>query len=180
MADPVNAETVHLIMSNEGCRLHAYKDPAGVWTIGYGHTGPDVQPGTSIEGEGAENLLEQDLAKFEDGVDDALSDDADTSDNEFGAMVSLAYNIGLGNFRSSSVLRFHNAGQKQDAAAAFLMWNRAAGRVLDGLTRRRQQERALYLKPDSEPPAPLVLATAPPRNDKPSLIAWIRDLLAKV
>lgn len=147
MSDPVNKATADLIKHNEGCRLEAYQDSVGVWTIGYGHTGPDVTEGLSVTQDEAEALLRQDLEKFQDGVDAAIG--ADTSDNQYGAMVSLAFNIGLGNFCGSSVLRTHNAGDHQAAADAFLMWNKAGGRVLPGLDRRRHEERALYLTPDA-------------------------------
>lgn len=147
----VNKATIALIKRNEGCVLHAYPDPATggqPWTIGYGHTGM-VYPGMTISEARAEELLRQDLTKFEDGVDDLLAEMADTSENEFGAMVSLAYNVGLGNFRKSSVLRYHNEGQKALASNAFLLWNKAAGRVMTGLTRRRGEERKLYLTEDT-------------------------------
>lgn len=152
MADPVNAATVALIKRNEGCVLHAYPDPAtggDPWTIGFGHTGPDVHPGLVIDEAKAEELLRADLAQFEDGVDDEITDGVNTTDNQFGAMVSLAYNIGLGNFAKSSVIRYHNAGRIAAAANAFLLWNRAAGRVLAGLDRRRHEEGQLYLTPDA-------------------------------
>ena len=151
MADPVNQATIDLIKRNEGCVLHAYPDPAtggAPWTIGYGHTGSDVHPGLVITQAKAEALLRADLAKFEDGVDDLIAESADTTDNQFGAMVSLAYNIGLGNFKSSHVLLYHNQGHTFWAANAFALWNKAAGRVLAGLTRRRAEERQLYLTPD--------------------------------
>lgn len=146
MADPVNAATIELIKRNEGCVLHAYQDVVGVWTIGYGHT--PAEPGQQITQDQADSLLAADLGKFEDGVDDALEENAETSDNQFGAMVSLAYNIGLGAFRGSSVLRLHNQGQWEDAAHSFLLWNKAGGRVLTALLRRRHEEAALYLTPD--------------------------------
>lgn len=152
MSDPVNQATIDLIKRNEGCILHAYPDPATnaePYTIGYGHTGPDVHLGLVITQEQAEDLLKQDLNKFEDGVDDLLAENASTSDNQFGAMVSLAYNIGLGNFQHSSVLRYHNSGATQKAADSFLLWNKATGKVMRGLTRRRQEERQLYLTPDA-------------------------------
>lgn len=147
MSDPVNQATLDLIKRNEGCKLDAYQDSVGVWTIGYGHTGPDVAEGLVITQERAEELLRQDLGKFQDGVDDAIAETADTSDNQYGAMVSLAFNIGLGHFGTSSVLRDHNAGNHQAAADAFLMWNKAGGQVLRGLDRRRHEERTLYLTP---------------------------------
>lgn len=148
MPDRVNAATIALIKRNEGCRLEAYQDSVGVWTIGYGHTGPEVVRGLMWTQAQADNCLLLDLDKFQNGVDDLLAGHADTSDNEFGAMVSLAYNIGLGNFAHSSVLRFHNSGDKPAAADAFLMWNKAGGEVLEGLDRRRREERTLYLTAD--------------------------------
>jgi len=147
MSDPVNQATIDLIKRNEGCVLHAYQDSVGVWTIGYGHTGQDVTAGMTIAQDRAEELLRADLGKFEDGVDDALAESADTTDNQFGAMVSLAFNIGLGNFGTSSVLRHHNTGDAAAAADAFLLWNKAGGEVLAGLDRRRHEERTLYLTP---------------------------------
>ena len=137
---------VQLIERDEGCVLHAYPDPGTggePWTIGYGHTGPDVYPGRFITQTTAEALLEQDLTKFEEGVNEAIT--GDCNDNQFSAMVSLAFNIGLGGFRASSVLRFHNAGDYAKAADAFLLWDKSGGRVLPGLIRRRRQERELYL-----------------------------------
>lgn len=149
MADPVNQATIDLIKRNEGCELRAYRDSVGVLTIGYGHTGPGVTDGLEITQERAEGLLRADLALFEKGVDDAIDENADTTDNQFGAMVSLAYNVGLGNFRKSTVIREHNAGNHAGAADAFLMWDKAGGQVLTGLVRRRHEERQLYLTPDA-------------------------------
>jgi lysozyme len=145
---PIVPAALEIIKRNEGLRLDAYPDPAtggDPWTIGYGHTGDDVSPGLSIDQARADELLQQDLDKFVDGVNDRLTLDA--TPNQFGAMVSLSYNIGLGNFGKSSVLRLHNAGEYTDAADAFLLWNKAAGRVFAGLTRRREEERELYLTP---------------------------------
>lgn len=145
--DAVNTNTITLIKSCEGCYLHSYRDPVGVWTIGYGHTGSDVHPSQTISQQKADQLLYNDLAKFEDGVDDLLDENTNTTDNQFGAMVSLAYNVGLGNFEKSSVLRYHNEGKNWLAAEAFLLFNKAGGRILPGLVRRRELERRLYLTP---------------------------------
>jgi lysozyme len=148
--DPVNQATIDLIKRNEGCVLTAYPDPAtggDPWTIGFGHTGDDVSPGMVITDEQAEALLVKDLDKFETGVADLLDPNVTTSDNQYGAMVSLAYNVGLGNFEKSSVLRLHNTGDFAAAADAFLLWNKAAGRVMAGLDRRRHEERTFYLTP---------------------------------
>ena len=138
---------LQMIERDEGDRLTAYPDPGtggDPWTVGYGHTGPDVTPGLTITEEQAKVLLAGDLHKFEEGVHEAIGSVA-TTDGQFSAMVSLSYNIGLGNFSHSSVLRYHIAGQAQQAADAFLLWDKAAGRVLPGLVRRRRQEREAYL-----------------------------------
>ena len=145
MTRRINTAGLELIQSFEGLRLAAYRCPAGVWTIGHGHTGPDVHPRQTITAAEAVALLRGDLDRFEAGVAKALGD-APTTDHQFSAMVSLAFNIGLGAFGKSTVLRQHRAGNAKLAAAAFLMWVRAGGRVLPGLLRRRQAERALYLR----------------------------------
>ena len=108
-----------LIKDSEGLRLKAYQDSVGVWTIGYGHT--PSHEGDTITQEEADTLFAEDIAKFADGVDNLIADSAGETDNEFGAMVSLAYNVGLGNFKHSTVLREHNAGNYQAAADAFRM-----------------------------------------------------------
>lgn len=135
-----------IIKQFEGCRLTAYRCPAGVWTIGYGWTKPvngkPVGAGMKITKEKAEVLLTEGVLPY-CGVVNKHCPDA--NDNQFAAMVSLCYNIGPSNFAKSSVARYHAAGQHTLAADAFLRWNKAGGQVLPGLTRRRQAERALYL-----------------------------------
>jgi lysozyme len=140
----MNEAGIALLKEFEGCRLEAYQDQVGVWTIGYGDTGDWVVEGTSITQERAEELLQERLAKeFEPGVDHALTETPKA--NEFSAMVCLAYNIGCGAFRHSSVLRNFNAGDKEAAADSFLKWDTAGGKVNAGLLRRRKAERALFL-----------------------------------
>lgn len=143
MTRQINQAGLNLIKEFEGCKLTAYKCPAGVWTIGYGSTGEHVKPGKTITAAEAEVLLKNDLKRFESGVEKALGDTF-AGDNEFAAMVSLAFNVGLGNFNKSSVLRNHKARNKKSAASSFLLWNKAGGKVLAGLTRRRQAEKRLY------------------------------------
>src|SRR6185312_10978991 len=109
MTREINAAGMQLIKSHEGCRLEAYQDQRGIWTIGYGHT-RGVLPGTIWNQWQAEEALSDDLMGAEAVVEDA-TDSVETSDNEFAAMVSLCFNIGSGNFRSSSVLRLHLTGQ---------------------------------------------------------------------
>lgn len=135
-----------LIKANEGKRLTAYKCPAGVWTIGWGHTGPDVKPGMTISEAKAETLLTQDLRKFEQAIDGRVS--VRLTQNQFDALVSLVYNIGEGNFAGSTVLKRVNAQNWQGAADAFSMWTKARVngqlKVMPGLVKRRKQEAALF------------------------------------
>jgi len=141
-----NRAGIDLIKRFESLQVRAYlPTPNDVLTIGYGHTGPDVRKGMVITEERAEELLTQDLTRFENAVATSLGG-AETTENQFSAMVSLAFNIGIGAFKSSSVLRFHREGKTEQAAAAFIMWNKQAGKVLAGLSRRRNAERDLYLR----------------------------------
>jgi lysozyme len=159
MARTINPAALAILRAAEGCarriadgRLAAYPDPGSggaPWTIGWGATGPDIHAGLIWTQAQADARLAQDLAHLATAMTQACGA-APTSDNQFGAMCSLAYNIGLGHFLGSSVLRFHHTGQHAEAAQAFAAWNRAARRVLLGLTRRRAAEAALYLTPDGK------------------------------
>jgi lysozyme len=146
-----NAAGLDLIKRNEGCELTAYVCPAGKLTIGYGDTGPHVVRGMTITRKHAEELLANRLEReFESGVLKLLGD-TPTTENQFSALVSLAYNIGVGALgRPSTVLRMHREGNHAAAAKAFGMWNQGGGKVLAGLVRRRQEEADLYLTPDEE------------------------------
>jgi len=135
---------IDLIKSFEGLVLKAAPCPAGIPTVGYGHTGPEVYNGLRITAEFAEDLLRQDLARFERGVERLIAG-VPTTQAQFDSFVSLAFNIGLGGFQRSSVLRHHRAGNKTRAAASFLLWVKAAGRTMKGLVRRRNAERQMYL-----------------------------------
>jgi lysozyme len=137
----INKAGLDLIKSFEGLELKAYLCPAKVWTIGYGSTGPHVKPGMVITEAEAERLLREDLERFEACVAKAAPG---ASDNEFAAMVSLAFNIGEDGFRKSTVLRKHLAGDHLGAASAFAMWVKGGGRTLPGLVRRRAAEAQLY------------------------------------
>jgi GH24 family phage-related lysozyme (muramidase) len=146
----VNQATIDLIKRFEGCKLVAYQDIVGIWTIGYGTTaGADVgvKPayGMTITQERAEDLLRQGVEKFAATVDALIT--VNVNANEFGACVSLAYNIGPNAFAKSTVLRELNAGNKDKASAAFRMWNQAGGEVIKGLVNRREAEIKLFLTP---------------------------------
>jgi len=153
----VSPEGRALIERNEGLRLDAYPDPAtggDPWTIGYGDTGPDVVEGLTITKEEADERLSRRLEDdFGQNVNEEIGD-APTTQGQFDAMVSLAYNIGNGGakhqhghhgFDGSSVLREHLAGNYQAAADDFLLWNKAGGREMPGLTRRREEEAQMYI-----------------------------------
>jgi len=136
-----------LIKSFESCRLKAYRDSIGVWTIGWGSTwyedGTRVQQGDQITQERADALFRLVLAEFEIGVERLLK--VKLTQHQFDALVSFAYNVGLGNLQRSTLLRKVNANPKDPAIAAeFAKWNRAGGKVLNGLTRRRKAEADLY------------------------------------
>ncbi len=138
----INGVGLDLIKDFEGLRLNSYRDAVGVWTIGYGHT-RTAGPGQRITNAQATALLREDVANFENAVTRAVR--VPITENQFAALVSFAYNVGSGALNSSTLLRRLNAGDSFGAADELLRWNRAGGRVLAGLTRRRVAERELFL-----------------------------------
>ncbi|MGE4335348.1 MAG: lysozyme [Pigmentiphaga sp.] len=130
-----------LIKSFEGLRLSAYKDVVGVVTIGYGTTS-GVKMGDTITKERAEELLREDVKRFEGYVDRLVK--VPLTQGQFDALVSFTYNLGAANLSNSTLLRLLNAGIYADAALQFPRWNKAGGQVLAGLSRRRAAERALF------------------------------------
>jgi lysozyme len=149
----VNKATLDLMKEFEGLRLDAYPDPATGGepiTIGYGTTaraGVGIIPklGMRITKAEAEDYFRLTLVKFAREIKPAIN--RPINENEFGAFLSLAYNIGPGAFKRSSALRHFNEGDKAKAANAILMWNKANGKVMRGLVRRREAERDLFLTP---------------------------------
>ena len=134
---------IDLIKHFEGLRLHAYQDSVGVWTIGVGHT-RTAKPGMVITEDEAVNLLRGDLADAESAVNRLVMVPLDQG--EFDALVSFVFNLGSGNFGKSTLLKKLNHGDRIGASDEFKRWNRAGGKVLSGLTRRRAAERALFLR----------------------------------
>ena len=136
---------IALIKEFEGLRLKAYLCPGGVWTIGYGHT-TDVKPGMVISEAQAEEYLKADLSAFEwylNGLGLALNQ------NQFDALVSFIYNVGTGNFSSSTLLRKIRVNPQDNSIMdEFLRWVYSKGRVLPGLQRRRLAEMKLYFSND--------------------------------
>ncbi|ATY33999.1 lysozyme [Sphingomonas psychrotolerans] len=142
-----------LVQRFEGCakkqidgNFTAYPDPGtggDPWTIGWGTTGADIKPGVIWTQQQCDDRLAADITSFAARVS-ALLDGAQTSQHQFDALVSFAYNVGVGNLSSSTLLRLHKAGDFADAQQQFGRWNKAAGKVLPGLTTRRAAEAALY------------------------------------
>ena len=143
MNKTTGASGIALIKRFEGCKLEAYKCPAGVWTIGYGHTGSvdgkAIGAGMKITLAKADELLKADLAKFEAKVN--KYDKYKWTQNEFDALVSFAYNIG-----SIDQLTANGTRSKDVIASKFVAYNKAAGKVLAGLTKRRKDEQALFTR----------------------------------
>lgn len=135
-----------IIMKYEGCRLTAYKalPTEKYWTIGYGHYGADVKQGMKITHEQAMRLLISDIAKFEKGVEDLR---LHLTQNQFDALVSFSYNCGLGNLKT--LVRNRNI---REIGEAIPKYNKANGKILKGLTKRREEEKRLFLKDYKEIP----------------------------
>ncbi|EMP9723391.1 lysozyme [Enterobacter cloacae] len=138
---------IALIKEFEGCKLTAYQDSVGVWTIGYGWTqhvdGKPIRAGMTIKQETAERLLKTGLVSYESDVSRLVK--VGLTQGQFDALVSFTYNLGARSLSTSTLLRKLNAGDYAGAADEFLRWNKAGGKVLNGLTRRREAERALFL-----------------------------------
>ena len=134
---------IEMLKMFEGCRLEAYDDGGGVWTIGYGHT-LGVHKGDIWVQETADFWLKREVDTTHKAVLARLT--TPVSGNQLAAMISLCYNIGVGAFAASTVLAKHNDSEWQTAADAFLLWDKQNGKVLNGLVRRRETERSLYLR----------------------------------
>lgn len=172
----INKAGLALIKEFEGFRANAYLDPVGIPTIGYGTTsaagvGITVKLGMRISEAQAEMYLSAAINKFAAHIDPLIK--VPINENERAAFLSLAYNIGPGAFAKSSALRKFNEGDKRGAADAIMLWNKAGGRVLAGIERRRKAERALFLSP--------VISHSSPHKQNPlaALLAFIMSLFRK-
>ena len=134
-------EGLALIKKFEGCELEAYQCSAGVWTIGYGHT-KDVQKGDVWSQSHAEHMLEVELHEYESYINEYVT--VALSQNQFDALVSWVYNLGPANLKSSTMLKVLNSGEYEDVPAQIKRWNKAGGKVLEGLIRRREAEACLF------------------------------------
>lgn len=126
----------------ESCRLTAYQDTRGIWTIGYGHTGSDVWEGLTITPDEASTLLIHDSARAELAVNTYV--DVPLTQCQFDALVDFVFNVGAEAFKNSTLLKLLNQGNFEGAADEFEKWDHAAGKVVAGLLRRRQAEEVLF------------------------------------
>ena len=137
----ISEEGLSLIKKFEGCELTAYQDSVDVWTIGYGHT-KGVEDGQEITQEEAEEMLASELDEYEGYINDLV--ECDLEQCQFDALVAWVYNLGPTNLRSSTMLKRLNSNDLEDVPSQIKRWNKAGGKVLNGLVRRREAEALLF------------------------------------
>ena len=137
----ISAEGKALIKKFEGCKLDSYRCSANVATIGYGHT-KDVIDGDSCTQDEAGQMLADDLAEFEGYVDKLVT--VDLEQNQFDALVAWTFNLGPANLKSSTMLKVLNEGKHEKVPSEMKRWNKAGGKTLEGLIRRREAESLLW------------------------------------
>jgi lysozyme len=142
-----------LLKKFEGCKLKAYRCPAGICTIGYGHTSaagaPTVTDGMVITQQQCDDILRRDLVKYETAVHEMV--EQPLTQHQFDVLVDFAYNAGVGNLKSSTLLKKVNAGQFDAVPAELMKWTKGGGKVLAGLVRRRQAESSWWLSHEMVP-----------------------------
>jgi lysozyme len=150
----MSAEGLALVKEFEGLRLKAYKCPAGVWTIGYGHTSaagaPEVREGMEITKAEAEEILKRDMVQYEKGVEKLVK--IKITQGQFDALVDFAYNAGVGALAKSTLLKRVNEERFDDVPAEFMKWTKGGGKELPGLVRRRRAEVKLWRGLETEKP----------------------------
>ena len=137
----ISKEGLSLIKKFEGCELEAYLCPAGVWTIGYGHT-KDVKEGDKINKDEADYLLQEEMIEYESYINDFV--EVPLEQNQFDALCSWVYNLGPTNLKNSTMLRVLNEEKYADVPQEIKRWNKAGGEVLDGLIKRREAEAKMF------------------------------------
>ena len=139
----ISQEGISLIKKFEGCELEAYQCAAGVWTIGYGST-KDVKEGDTLTQKEADNLLLHEMQEYEGYIKELVK--VPLKQNQFDALVSWVFNLGPANLKASTMLKFLNAGDYHLIPSQIKRWNKAGGKVLEGLVRRREAEALLFEK----------------------------------
>ena len=166
----MSADGLALVKEFEGLRLKAYKCPAAVWTIGYGHTSaagaPIVSADMLISKENAEEILQRDMVQYEDGVRGLVK--VGLTQGQFDALVDFAYNAGVGALQKSTLLKKVNAEKFDEVPAEFMKWTKGGGRELLGLVRRRRAEVKLWRGLDTEKPVSVDEARTDPDQPKAS------------
>ena len=137
----ISLEGLGLIKKFEGCELEAYKCAAGVWTIGYGST-KGVEEGDSLTQEDADKLLRHEMDEYEGYIKDMVK--IDLKQNEFDSLVSWVFNLGPANLKASTMLKVINDNKLEEVPSQMKRWNKANGKVLEGLIRRREAEALLF------------------------------------
>ena len=137
----ISEKGTKLIRDFEGFRTHAYKDAVGVWTIGYGHT-KGVHENMIISMAQGEQMLLEELKEYENYVDELVK--VPLHQHQYDALVSWVYNLGPTNFKSSTLLRKLNEGRYEEVPAEIKRWDKAGGKQLEGLTRRRNAEAEMF------------------------------------
>jgi lysozyme len=143
----VSDRGIDLVKGFESFSPRSYRDVIGVWTIGYGTTridGKPVQPGMTCTREQAEEWLRDDISEDLNEAAEFIDPDVTLTQNQIDAIASFVYNVGVENFRNSTLLKLINSGDMEGAAKQFIRWNRAGGKVYPGLTRRREAEAELF------------------------------------
>lgn len=141
----IGATGLGLIKEHEGLRTSTYIDPVGIPTVCYGHTGRYAKRGATYTEEKCEEILIEDIQKHREGIEKCIS--ADLNQNQWDAVTSFAFNIGVSGTCRSTLVRKLNAGDEIGAANQFPRWVYAGGRKFRGLVRRRHEERELFLTP---------------------------------
>ena len=137
----ISQEGLSLIKKFEGCELEAYQCAAGVWTIGYGST-KDVKEGDTLTQKEADNLLLHEMQEYEGYIKELIK--VPLKQNQFDALVSWVFNLGPANLKASTMLKFLNAGDYHLIPSQIKRWNKANGKVLEGLIRRREAEALMF------------------------------------
>lgn len=165
----MSADGLALVKEFEGLRLKAYKCPAGIWTIGYGHTSaagsPEVTSGMEITKDEAEAIIKRDMVQYEAGVEKLVK--VELSQGQFDALVDFAYNAGVGALAKSTLLKRVNEERFDDVPAEFMKWTKGGGKELPGLVRRRRAEVKLWRGLDTEKPVSVEEARAEPDAPAP-------------
>lgn len=173
-----NDAGIELIKSFEGLRLKSYQDIVGIWTIGFGTTGPEIVKGLEWTEQQCVDRLKKDLQKFEKAILAAVK--VPMTSNEFAALVCWTYNVGSGAMSGSTLVKLLNKDTpKTEVADQFMRWNKAGGKEVAGLTRRRKAEQELFLKPEAESKPEPVLPEGPSEADMNDIFSKIEKDIFK-